>query len=168
MPNRVPVRQRFTQSRRRRPAAPEDGAGGEPQSTDPHAERIAEPAALMGSRRQRELAGALWQPSYEEIFKQEYEENLRACHGGGYALPPTTYRARLHGERAEVYDQRMRSRKRDEMACALHSNNMQHWSPSLLARSVADFGRISSVLYQTRRRGSGASPRSPPPCSSSG
>ena len=40
------------------------------------------------------------------------------------------------------------------MACALHSNNMQHWSPSLLARSVAYFGRISSVISneETRQR----------------
>ena len=42
-----------------------------------------------------------------------------------------------------MYDRRQRSQRRDEVAVALHANNQQHWSPSLVARSIAYFGKSS-------------------------
>jgi hypothetical protein len=88
---------------------------------------------LQGKELRAAIAPRLWVSDYRALFAQEMVENAAACNGGGYQLPPSTYRARLKGERAENYDWRMLQHKRDEMAIALHNANMQHWSPSLLA-----------------------------------
>ena len=108
--------------------------------------------ALHGRERLRQIATLLWSPCYRALFDLEYEVNSRACGGGGYTLQPSTYRARLHGERAENYDSRTRARKRDEMAIALHANNMQHWSPSFVARSVSYFNLTSSWIQTEESR----------------
>ena len=83
-------------------------------------------------------AHELWAADYRAVFEREYEA-LRARCGHGYALPPSSYVARLSGEQRALYEQRARRRERDQMAIALHANNMRHWTPSLLARSICAF-----------------------------
>jgi hypothetical protein len=100
----------------------------------------------------KQIALQLWAPDYSVLFEAEFEHNLLECGSGGYVLPASTYRARLHGEAAERYDWRQRQRKRDEMAIALHGNNMQRWSPSLLARSVAYFNLTTSFMHAEESR----------------
>ena len=38
-------------------------------------------------------------------------------------------------------------RERDQLAIALHADNMRHWSPSLVARSVAYFTLTTSWMH---------------------
>ena len=73
-----------------------------------------------------QIAQLLWLPSYDRLFELELELNEQACGGGGglLQLPPTTYRARLSGERAQRYDSRRQRQRRDELAIALHANNL--------------------------------------------
>lgn len=108
----------------------------------------------LGTVGQQEIALQLWTSDYAELFDIEFEHNSLECNGGGYSLVPSTYRRRLTGESAERYDWRRRQHKRDEMAIALHANNMQRWSPSLLARSVAYFNLTTNFLHaeETRHR----------------
>ena len=106
----------------------------------------------FGTHGLKQIALDLWAPDYSVLFEGEFEHNLLACGRGGYVLPPSTYRARLHGEAAERYDYRRRLQKRDEMAIALHANNMQRWSPSLLARSVAYFNLTTGFMHAEESR----------------
>jgi len=69
-----------------------------------------------GTKGLEQIASMMWAKDYSILFEKEYEYNSRACGGGGYDLPPSTYRARLKGEAAESYDWRLRMHKRDEMA----------------------------------------------------
>jgi hypothetical protein len=86
-----------------------------------------ETQSLQGLELRRHIVPKLWASDYRALFATEMLENTAACKGGGYVLPPSSYRARLQGERAERYDYRMLQHKRDEMAIALHNHNMQHW-----------------------------------------
>lgn len=99
-------------------------------------------------------APMMWSSSYEGMFAAEFARNAALVGSGGYHLAPSSYRARLHGERAELYDARRLRQRRDEMAVALHANNMQHWSPSLLARSVAYLPLTTSWMHsnETQQR----------------
>ena len=82
----------------------------------------------------QQIAQLLWiGPDYNDLFELEFELNSSAIGGGGYQLPPSTYRVRLRGERAILYDARRRRQQRDEMAIALHANNQQRW---LVARPL--------------------------------
>ena len=78
---------------------------------------VEEPIQVEGVRGVRDWHGAhglkqiallLWSSDYSYVFDEEYNINLNACGGGGYELPPNTYRARLKGEAAERYDWRRR------------------------------------------------------------
>ena len=104
------------------------------------------PRLWHGRRGLEQIAQLLWLPEYERLFEVEYALNLEEAGGGGFDLQPSTYRARLDGERAERYDRRRRQQQRDELAIALHANNQQRWSPSLLARSVAYYGKQSTFV----------------------
>ena len=97
-----------------------------------------------------QIAQLLWLPGrlWPQLFELEYEVNKLACGGGGYELPPSSYRARLKGERAERYDSRRRRQERDQMAIELHANNMRRWSPSLVGRSVYYFNRDSTAVRE--------------------
>ena len=88
---------------------------------------------------------------YSSIFNDEFAANEQLC-GAASALPQTSYRARLKGDAVMRYDARRRNQQRDEMAIRLHSNNQQHWSPSMIARSVAYFGKTSRLLRQNEMR----------------
>ena len=111
-----------------------------------------EPLLLSAEISQLELiARALWSTNYDEIFSAELMDNERLC-GGSSSLLPSTYRARLKGEAAEKYDLRRRNQRRDELAARLHANNQQHWSPSLVARSIAYFGRTTKFLRRNETR----------------
>ena len=83
------------------------------------------------------IAALLWLPSYTELFEAELEHNRTLCGWSGTALPPSSYRARLLGKQADVYDAKRRRQERDQLAIELHANNMRQWSPSLVARSLA-------------------------------
>ena len=60
----------------------------------------------MGSAGLQYLAKLLWVPDYTQLFLMEFKQNLQAVGGGGFQLPPSSYRARLQGEAAERYDLR--------------------------------------------------------------
>ena len=94
------------------------------------------------------IAAAFWSTDYKPIFDAEFVANEQECGGQVAVLAPTSYRRRLSGAAAERYDVRRRSQQRDEMAIKLHSNNQQHWSPSLLARSIAYYGKVSRFVQQ--------------------
>ena len=111
-----------------------------------------------------DISSSLWVGSYTELFDDEYTHNRARSCGGGYHLPPSTYRARLTGERAAAYEWRRRQQHRDEMAIALHANNMQCWSPSLVARSICYFN-VNNPSCNLWRAASGASPLGPSRCS---
>ena len=98
------------------------------------------------------IAKQLWLPDYAHLFLEEFERNLKAVGGIGFQMAPSSYRARLHGESAERYDWRRMQQQRDQIAIALHANNQQHWSPSLLARSVAYFNLTSEVIQEEEAR----------------
>ena len=83
------------------------------------------------------IVRALWLPSYGELFEAELRHNRALVGRSDHALKPSSYRARLSGEAAVRYDQRMDRQERDRLAIQLHANNMRHWSPSLVARSIA-------------------------------
>jgi hypothetical protein len=112
-------------------AAPARGASGEAL------ESAAQPAPDNESSTLSLIARALWLPSYSALFDAELEHNRRLIGRSGSTLAPSSYRARLKGERAAAYDAKMRRRERDQLANELHANNMRFWSPSLVARSVA-------------------------------
>ena len=97
------------------------------------------------------MARSLWLPNYDQLFELEVAENEQLV-GAAESLPPSSYRARLKGEAAQRYDRRRRNQRRDELAISLHSNNQQHWSPSLIARSIAYFGRTSRFLRANEGR----------------
>ena len=114
----------------------------EPKVAEPNWYRL-----WHGREGQQAIAAACWAPSLEDLFELEYRVNQAACGAGaGYNLAPSSYRARLKGEAAERYDQRLRRHKRDEMAIALHANNERRWSPSLLVRSAAYFNSTSTNI----------------------
>ena len=57
----------------------------------------------------------LWQSSYDELFALELEHNRALCGRSGSQLPPTSYRKRLKGRQAEIYDAKQLRRERDEL-----------------------------------------------------
>lgn len=94
------------------------------------------------------IAAAFWATDYTQIFDAEFAENELLCGGAAADLPLTSYRARLKGDAAHRYDRRRRNQRRDEMAIRLHSNNQQHWSPSLLARSICYYAKASRFVQR--------------------
>ena len=114
----------------------------------PASEVIEEHQDLAGLSQLQRIAIALHSSDYTDLFAAEYEDNAYAfaAGAGAFALPPTTYRARLRGEKAELYDRRRKLQVRDQMAIALQANNERHWSPSMLARSLTYF--TSSTIWQ--------------------
>ena len=159
------MRRRFAPPRRRNQQASstaEGRHGDDPMDFELPMEREEQPfegCCWHGTAGLRQIALDLWAPDYSALFEMEFEYNLAAC-GTGFDLAPSTYRARLQGELAERYDQRQRQHQRDEMAIALHANNMRRWSPSLLSRSVAYFNLTTSLMHseETRQRRLAARP----------
>ena len=115
----------------------------------PNEEDIPAPAGVMS--RLRMIARVLWIGCYRALFDAELAENEAVCGLEGQ-LPPSSYRARLKGEGAELYDHRRRVQRRDELAIRLHANNERHWSPSLLARSVTYFSNSTAWQRQIEGR----------------
>ena len=142
--------------RRRAKSAPPTERARSPGINEPHA--AAAPAAPIPSAFPTATAGLeyiahlLWLPCYEKLFELEFKLNLEAVGGSGYQMEPSTYRARLRGEAADRYDWRRMQQQRDQMAIALHANNQQHWSPSMLARSVTYFNLASEVIQREEGR----------------
>ena len=151
------MRRRFAPPRRRRETDHTARVDELHERGEADAAQAASARALRlwhGTAGLQHIAQSMWSADYTALFEAEYELNLLACGAAGYQLPPSTYRARLKGEAAERYDWRQRQQKRDEMAIALHANNMQRWSPSLLARSVAYFNLTTVFMHgeETRQR----------------
>ena len=148
--NFVPIRRRRASSapptQRARDAAVEEPLAGD---APPIGTTSSFPMATAGLQH---FAKQLWVPDYTQLFLMEFEQNLQAVGGGAFQLPPSSYRARLQGEAAERYDKRRMQQQRDQMAIALHANNQQHWSPSLLARSVTYFNLASEVIQKEEGR----------------
>ena len=99
------------------------------------------------------ISKAFWTTNFEGIFEAEIIENERLC-GSSSELPASSYRRRLKGAAAAEYDRRRRNQRRDQMAVQLHANNQQHWSPSLVARSIAYYRKWSRFIQanETRQR----------------
>ena len=96
MVNAVPHRKRFAPAKRRRHVPqPVDGGGAVDVVAEKTKGRAADLRRWHGSAGLREIASALWSPSYAGIFEDEFSFNFAECGGGGYSLPPTTYRARI-------------------------------------------------------------------------
>lgn len=103
------------------------------------------PTTLQG------IAPLLWAPSYAPLFEREMLDSVAAC-GPGYAVQPSSYRTRLHGERMLLYDAKLLARERDAMAVARHSANMRVWTPSLCARSIVYFNGSTSFMSEEETR----------------
>ena len=86
--------------------------------------------------------------AYDELFESERLANQQLLPDRA-ALAPSSYRRRLHAEDALKYDRRRRNQQRDEFAIALHANNQRHWSPSMIARSVAYFRKTNRLVRRT-------------------
>ena len=123
-----------------------EGVGAEEASSSGAFSTLEQPVAGTGKAILRTIARALWRPSYTALFAEEYLLNEAAC-GGHEAIAPSGYRARLKGAAAERYDSRLHRRARDQLAIQLHGNNQQHWSPSLLARSVSYFNLTTNFVH---------------------
>lgn len=108
-------------------------------------ERDGLPTTLQG------IAPLLWTPSYPALFVREILDSKAVC-GPGYAVQPSSYRARLHGERLDAYDAKSLARERDAMAVARHSANMRVWTPSLCARSIVYFNGSTSFMSEEETR----------------
>ena len=157
----VSRRSRFTAVRRRRAggsgeAATQEAVSGTPIENDVDGVATGEahdlwPHIWHARKGLQQIAHLLWLGCYDDLFRFEYEHNARECGGGGYQLQPTSWRRRLHGDAAARYDAHRQSQRRDEMAIALHANNMQRWSPSLMARSVCYFNLTTAFLHSTVR-----------------
>ena len=107
------------------------------------------------------IARLLWLPSYKELFEAELLHNRHLVgRASGAQLPPSTYRARLQGAHAELYDIKRLKQERDQLAIEVHANNMRHWSPSLVSRSIAKALRTSALLHHSCIRSRLVTPRS--------
>ena len=111
-------------------------------------EMEAEPALSLSGLKAMVLS--LWRPSYESLFEEEIATNRAALGrpGGFGVLQLTRYARSLKGEKLAAWQRRQLNRERDQMAIELHALNMRHWSPSMLARSVAYFSLTTSWLHQ--------------------
>ena len=63
------------------------------------------------------------------------------------------------GKQADAYEAKRRRQERDQLAIELHANNMRHWSPSLVARSLAYFRLTTSWMHTVETGHSGGSRR---------
>lgn len=90
-----------------------------------------------------EIAGGLWVRDYSAILEAEYHVNRTLCGERLLALIDSTYRARAARAHYPTvfarYSEKEKRRERDAMAIHMHGQNMRHWSPSLVARSVTYF-----------------------------
>ena len=96
-----------------------------------------------------EIAASLWKPDYGAWFKIEVEQNRAALGIPSDAVGSvqSRYARRLKGEQLAAWQRKQQNRERDRLAIELHSNNMRHWSPSLIARSIAYFNLTSSWMH---------------------
>ena len=154
MPKVVPRRHRFAPPKRRRSfaAAPTLGAEIPHEPPPPPLAPAGKPRAATDLTKLPDLARLLWLPSYEELFDIEYEHSSTFFGKERQGLKPSTYRQRLAGSAAERYDRRRRQQHRDQMATELHANNMRHWTPSLMARSVSYFGSTTKWIRSVEGR----------------
>ena len=100
------------------------------------------------------IASDLWATDYEPLFSIEIERNralLSSTGTSGFTHQQfnlSSYARRLRGHQRAAWDQRQLTRERDQLAIALHAQNMRHWSHSLVARSIAYFTLTTSWLHQ--------------------
>ena len=96
------------------------------------------------------IARGLWLPSYHEWFSAEVEQNralLGRSGGFGAAVQTSRYARRLTGDQLAAWERRQFNRERDQLAIELHTLNMRHWSPSMVARSIAYFNLTTSWMH---------------------
>jgi hypothetical protein len=153
-PTRMPVsrRARFAPPRRTNREArhgQDAETGGDEVGIVQSAEGLQVEPAPDGSML-KDIALTLWTPNYDHVFQLELERNRAALVSrggtlGGFGL--TVYAKRLTGHHREVWERRQLVRERDQLAIALHADNMRHWSPSLVARSVSYFTLTTSWMH---------------------
>ena len=148
-----PVRARWAPKRRRRqPTSPGEVQDG---TVDDGSFVQAAEAAVASETEEMtnltDIARALWQPDYRDWFNHEIERN-RAALGrdidSGRFVQPSRYARRLCGAAAEAWELKNLNRERDQLAIELHARNMRHWSPSMIARSIAYFNPMTNTLPQ--------------------
>ena len=118
----------------------------------PGAEHLPSVIATINAERSmlQDIALDLWLPSYEERFTKELEDNRVRAHDRGILSvrsKTSAYSRRLTGQRRVAWEHRQQTRERDQLAIALHADNMRHWSPSLVARSIAYFPLTTSWMH---------------------
>jgi hypothetical protein len=154
--SRMGRRSNWTQKRRKRPDNPttaprEDSSCEYPDVGAGESMSASVKLKPMGTAAQQLFAEWLWAPDYTPIFRLEMAVNRQLVNGQVH-MQPSSYRARLKGRAAEVYDERRRLQERDQMAIMLHANNQQDWSPSMLSRSVAYWNQTSTSVQRIEGR----------------
>jgi hypothetical protein len=127
--SRMGRRSNWTQKRRKRPDNPttaprEDSSCEYPDVGAGESMSASVKLKPMGTAAQQLFAEWLWAPDYTPIFRLEMAVNRQLVNGQVH-MQPSSYRARLKGRAAEVYDERRRLQERDQMAIMLHANNQQ-------------------------------------------
>ena len=147
--SRVPRRARFAPVRRVKSKLPA-GQSATPPSSDQSIAQTSSASLAAVTEEGRQLfhiARDLWTGNYGPLFIQELERN-RAALGHQCDEPSivqtSRYARSLRGERAEAFQRKLLARERDQLAIQLRTHNMRHWSPSLVARSIAYFNLTTS------------------------
>ena len=100
------------------------------------------------------ITRSLWRTSYADLFAEEVLANRvqlgRSAELSSLAdgMQLSRYARRLKGEQAAAWERRRCKRERDQLATELHMLNMRHWSPSMVARSIAYFSMTTSWMHQ--------------------
>lgn len=117
-------------------AAPEQH--GVQPALEPH-EELAVPEIegwrLVGNV--EDWAPVLMSTNYADHLELEDAAAAEQRSAVGQFFEPSSYRARLHGERLEAYDGRTADRQRDSVAHLRRAVNQRSWSFSTLARSIS-------------------------------
>ena len=167
----VSRRARFAPPRRTNREArhgPDAETGGDEVGIVQSAEGLQVEPAPDGSML-KDIALTLWTPTYDPVFQLELERNRAALASrggtlGGFGL--TVHAKRLTGHHREVWERRQLVRERDQLAIALHADNMRHWLGIGRHRWSPGRWRTSRSRHlgcTMSRAGSAASHRVPPP-----
>ena len=170
MPKKLPFnRQRAVFSSARRPAAVDDTRSEDGSSEDIETEQqepggrgtIEMDSEMSDASQLATIAQALWLPSYDELFAAELRTNRALLGRMDSVVSMSLYRRRLQGEVALKYDRKQEKQERDRLAIELHGQNMRHWSPSLVARSICYVRLTTAWMHsvETGQRRCGTPPR---------
>ena len=142
-------------TRRAQPVHEPDAASGDVASESEPRDTVHVELEQPLQRRLRDFARALWSSDYRPILAAEDEAEGGAVHLLG-VLEQSSYRRKLHGDKAVRYDARAQKRARGALAQLGRVNNMRRWTFSIVARSLCYFNqrvphRVWNDLCEDRR-----------------